>query len=124
MSTLPAPAMLSVIIPAHDEERLIGATLEALRDATAALPGGVEVIVPAPLVRVVDTVGAGDAYMAGLIDGLWSADLLGADRREQLHAMQAETVQTAMSHAARIAAIVVSRAGANPPTRNELEEPE
>lgn len=45
MSTLPAPAMLSVIIPAHDEERLIGATLEALRDATAALPGGVEVIV-------------------------------------------------------------------------------
>lgn len=37
--------MLSVIIPAHDEERLIGATLEALREATAHLAGGVEVIV-------------------------------------------------------------------------------
>ncbi len=83
---------------------------------------GVEVLVPAPLVTVVDTVGAGDSYMAGLIDGLWSADLLGADRRDRLHAVGAETVRAAMDHAARIAAIVVSRAGANPPTRSELEE--
>jgi len=84
---------------------------------------GVEVIVPAPLVRVVDTVGAGDSYMAALIDGLWSAGLLGADRRDQLHAVDAPRLTAAMSHAARIAAIVVSRAGANPPTRNELEDP-
>ena len=32
-------------------------------------------------VEVVDTVGAGDAFMTGLIDALWSLDLLGADRR-------------------------------------------
>ncbi|WP_277050983.1 carbohydrate kinase family protein [Ruania albidiflava] len=84
---------------------------------------GVEVVVPAPLVRVIDTVGAGDSYMTGLLDGLWSAGLLGADHREELHALDAETVQAVMTHAARIAAIVVSRAGANPPTRNELEDP-
>ena len=31
--------------------------------------------------EVVDTVGAGDSFMTGLIDALWSLDLLGADRR-------------------------------------------
>ena len=31
--------------------------------------------------EVVDTVGAGDAFMTGLIDALWSLDLLGAERR-------------------------------------------
>lgn len=86
--------------------------------------GGVEVTVPAPTVRVVDTVGAGDSYMAGLLDALWSADLLGAERREQLHAVDARTVADAMARAAQIAAIVVSRAGANPPTRRELEDTE
>ncbi len=31
-----------------------------------------------------DTVGAGDAFMTGLIDALWSLGLLGADRRADL----------------------------------------
>ena len=35
-------------------------------------------------VDVVDTVGAGDAFMTGLIDALWSLGLLGADRRADL----------------------------------------
>src|SRR5690554_2186049 len=37
--------MLSIIIPAHDEAPLIGATLDALADATAWLGDGAEVIV-------------------------------------------------------------------------------
>jgi fructokinase len=40
--------------------------------------------VAAMQVDVVDTVGAGDAFMTGLIDALWSLDLLGADRRPEL----------------------------------------
>ena len=40
--------------------------------------------VPALRVKVVDTVGAGDAFMTGLIDALWSLDLLGAERRRDL----------------------------------------
>ena len=40
--------------------------------------------VPARQVQVVDTVGAGDAFMTGLIDALWSRGLLGADRRRDL----------------------------------------
>ena len=85
---------------------------------------GEQVDVPSPQVAVVDTVGAGDSYMAGLLDALWSADLLGADRRERLHQLDARTTYQAMAHAATIAAIVVSRAGANPPTRRELEDTE
>ena len=34
--------------------------------------------------NVVDTVGAGDAFMTGLIDALWELDLLGAERRPTL----------------------------------------
>lgn len=90
----------------------------------AVTAAGVEVSAPAPQVTVVDTVGAGDSFMAGLLDGLWSAELLGADRREQLHQIDATTAREAMAHAAQIAAIVVSRAGANPPTRSELEDTE
>ncbi|HLR27652.1 MAG TPA: carbohydrate kinase [Ruania sp.] len=89
--------------------------------STAITSSSVEVSVAAPRVDVVDTVGAGDAFMAGLLDGLWSAGLLGADRRAALHAVDASTVHDAMARAARIAAIVVSRAGANPPTSTELE---
>src|SRR5699024_3350998 len=90
--------------------------------STAITSSGVEVTVSAPRVEVVDSVGAGDSFMAGLLDGLWSAGLLGADRRAALHAVDASTVHDAMARAARIAAIVVSRAGANPPTSSELED--
>jgi sugar/nucleoside kinase (ribokinase family) len=40
------------------------------RGCLAAGPGGVELRVPAPRVRVVDTTGAGDAFNAGLVHGL------------------------------------------------------
>ncbi|MBK5248635.1 MAG: carbohydrate kinase [Actinomycetales bacterium] len=84
-------------------------------------PAVAHVRVGSPAVDIVDTVGAGDSYMAGLIDALWAADLLGADRREALVAIDSETLRSAMEWAAEIAAITVSRAGANPPWRNELE---
>lgn len=80
--------------------------------------GQVEVL--APPVAVVDTVGAGDSYMAGLIDALWKADFLGAHRRPKLRQITARQLRSAMIAAAKIAAITVSRAGANPPTRAEL----
>ncbi|CAM3527119.1 carbohydrate kinase [Occultella aeris] len=88
----------------------------------ALTSAGVEVTVTSPRVQVVDTVGAGDSYMGGLIDALWTAGLLGAGRRQALHAIDADTLRAVMVHAAAIAAITVSRAGANPPNRNELED--
>lgn len=91
--------------------------------STALTSSGLELEVPAPSVTVVDTVGAGDSYMSGLIDALWSAELLGASRREKLHAITEQQLRTAMTWAARVAAITVSRPGADPPRRKELEPP-
>jgi fructokinase len=90
--------------------------------AFAHTAGGVRLIIPAPRVEVADTVGAGDSFMAGLIDGLWSAGLLGAHRRGALADVDAATLQRVLARCARIAAITVSRAGANPPSSTELGE--
>ncbi|MFP3580959.1 carbohydrate kinase [Arthrobacter sp. SIMBA_036] len=81
-----------------------------------------EARITAPSVDVVDTVGAGDSFMAGLLSALVDRGLDGAQNRETLRGMPAETLSAIMEHAARAAAITVSRAGANPPTRAELND--
>ncbi len=83
---------------------------------------GLVVEVATPRVVVADTVGAGDSFMGGLIDGLWSAGLLGGDRRASLHSAGAAAWVEVLTRCARIAAITVSRPGANPPTRAELDD--
>ena len=90
--------------------------------ALAMTASGLRLEVPAGSdVVVTDTVGAGDSFMGGLEDGLWAENLVGADRREALRAIDAATLERIVRHAAAIADITVSRAGANPPTRAELE---
>ncbi|MFI8525743.1 carbohydrate kinase [Promicromonospora sukumoe] len=79
-----------------------------------------EVEAVAPRVEVVDTVGAGDSFMGALIDGLWEHDLLGAARRDALNAVDADTVRQLLERCVAVAAITVSRAGANPPRRQEV----
>ncbi|GAB4084059.1 carbohydrate kinase [Myceligenerans cantabricum] len=86
-----------------------------------ALTAGDDVEVKAPVARVVDTVGAGDSFMGALIDGLWSQDLLGAGRRDALRAIGPETLGGLLERCVAVAAITVSRAGANPPRREELD---
>lgn len=90
--------------------------------ASAYLHDGRTLSIAAPKVTVADTVGAGDSFMSGLIDGLWQAGLLGAERREALRAVDDQTLTGVLERCARIGAITVSRAGANPPTRAELGE--
>jgi fructokinase len=90
--------------------------------ASAFFADGRELSIGAPAVDVADTVGAGDSFMGGLIDGLWTAGVLGADRRLDLHALDDATVRDILHRCARIAAITVSRAGANPPGSAELGE--
>ena len=91
------------------------------RGALALTSSGLRLEVPAdPSVIVADTVAAGDSFMGGLEDGLWSEGLVGAQQREALRAIDAAALERVVRHASRIADITVSRAGANPPTRAEL----
>ncbi|MDO5629802.1 MAG: carbohydrate kinase [Mobilicoccus sp.] len=76
---------------------------------------------PASDVVVIDTVGAGDSFMSGLISGLLDAGLLGGiDARQALRLADLAAVRPALDRAIACSAITVSRAGANPPTRSEL----
>lgn len=76
--------------------------------------------VTAPKVTVADTVGAGDSFMGALIDGLWGADLLGAAKRPALATIGADVLQGVLDRCVQVAAITVSRPGANPPRLAEL----
>lgn len=73
--------------------------------------------VPAGNVEVVDTVGAGDAFMSGLIDALWSQDLLGADRRAALRGIDTDALTSVLRAATLNSALTVARAGADLPDR-------
>ena len=76
--------------------------------------------VPARDVEVADTIGAGDTFGAALIDALWEAGRLDAEHREDLRSLGADERRAHLEHAARAAAVTVSRAGADPPWRREL----
>jgi fructokinase len=77
--------------------------------------------VDAPVFDVVDTVGAGDSFMAGLLSGLLDAGLLGGiQARERLRSASLADIRPAVNRALACAAITVSRAGAEPPHLAEL----
>lgn len=88
--------------------------------AQGYLRGGAGVAVPAAPVEAVDSVGAGDSFMAATLDALDARSLLGARGRAALAGVDASTATAVLTHAARAAAVTVSRAGANPPRRDEL----
>jgi fructokinase len=71
-------------------------------------------------VEVADTIGAGDTFSAAVIDALWERGRLGAAGREALRDLPADEVAEVLAHAARAAAVTVSRPGADPPYRSEL----
>jgi fructokinase len=70
--------------------------------------------------EVVDTVGAGDAFTAGLLDALARRDLLAPAGLAAVG--DAATMAAVLDDASRISSFTCSRAGANPPTRSELDE--
>lgn len=82
---------------------------------------GLELERPAVPVDMVDTVGAGDSFTAGLLHGLHRADLLGGSRGDALAGIDEATLVTVVDTAAVIAAITCSRPGSDPPTRDEVE---
>lgn len=85
--------------------------------ATGYLANGEEVHVPARKVQIVDTIGAGDTFNAGVLAKLSE---LGHLHKKALSALPASDLAQALAHGARVAAVTVSRAGANPPWPEEL----
>ena len=68
-------------------------------------------------VEVVDTVGAGDTFMAGLLTSLGDSGVLSSDK---LKTVDRKTLLDALLFARRAAAVTVCRKGANPPWKHEL----
>ncbi|TKT81184.1 carbohydrate kinase [Aquamicrobium sp. LC103] len=73
--------------------------------------------VSAPSVAVADTVGAGDTFSAGLLSSLHQTGLI---TKSAIAALCEGDLRTALEFAVRVAAVTVSRAGANPPWKHEL----
>lgn len=85
--------------------------------ATGFLADGSEVTVPAARVKIVDTVGAGDTFNAGVLAKLYE---LGKLQKTKLKSLPADALRQALTNGARVAAVTVSRAGANPPWADEI----
>ncbi|WP_309664104.1 carbohydrate kinase [Tabrizicola sp.] len=73
--------------------------------------------VAAALVKVADTVGAGDTFNAGALAALHQAGML---TKAGVASVPDAVLDAALSLGTRAAAITVSRAGANPPWAHEL----
>jgi pantothenate kinase len=87
------------------------------RGAVASTPlGSVSCI--APPVTVVDTVGAGDAFMSGALAHLHEGGLLS---RVALRTLDPSALSELLQSACLIAADTCTRAGADPPRRGDLE---
>ncbi|MEL7463011.1 MAG: carbohydrate kinase [Pseudomonadota bacterium] len=82
------------------------------------LASGEEVHVNAQQVEIIDTVGAGDTFNAGVLAKLQERDAL---TKEGLASLSTSDLRDALSLGARVAAVTVSRAGANPPWASEIE---
>ena len=77
----------------------------------------ISVTIVSPKVTVVDTVGAGDTFTAGVLSSLSKAGKL---TKSGMADLDEATLHDALSFAARAAAVTVSREGANPPWAHEL----
>jgi fructokinase len=85
--------------------------------ASGYLVDGSETSVPVKAVEVVDTVGAGDTFNAGVLAEL---DRAGRLTKANLRTLDPDVLRAALAKGADVAAITVSRAGANPPWAHEL----
>ena len=76
-----------------------------------------KVTVPSERVSVVDTVGAGDTFDAGVLASLKMQNLL---TKQQVAKLTEDQIAKVLALGAKAAAVTVSRAGANPPWAKEI----
>lgn len=76
----------------------------------------------APRIAVVDTVGAGDSFMAALMSTMVEDGALGRPALQSTQPYTERQVEGWLSFAIAAAAITCTRKGANPPTRDEMRQ--
>lgn len=97
---------------------LVVVTLGA--DGAYGLTRHAEALRGAPAVTVADSVGAGDAFTAGLLDALRRTELLGRARQSRLAAITSSELADVLDFAIEVAGMTCGRPGADPPSRAEL----
>jgi fructokinase len=83
---------------------------------------GAELTVPPIPITVADTIGAGDAFSAGLLDAMAGEDLLGPAGIAALPGLDTARLGRLLASAGLVAALTCERHGADPPRRAEVIE--
>jgi len=73
--------------------------------------------VPTKATRIVDTIGAGDSFLAAVL--VW-LDERGVSSPDEIGALTPDDMREALTFATKVAAITCGRTGADPPRRSEL----
>lgn len=80
-----------------------------------------QISLPTRAHTVVDTIGAGDSVMSGVIHALATRSLVGGGSRAKLQTLDATALTEVLGFALDCAAITVAREGANPPWLTEFK---
>lgn len=114
---VPAGSTTEKVAVLHDRGPAVVIVTRGGAGAIGYLPNGKEVQVAAAQTTVVDTVGAGDTFNAGVLAKLDQTGLLS---KERLAVLSAQELKEAMTYGVKVAGMTVSRAGADPPWAVDL----
>ena len=79
--------------------------------------GGKEISVGTELVKVIDTIAAGDSFNAGLLFDLDKQNMLD---QEKLASIDTTTLKKTLTFANQVASFTVTQKGANPPWLHQI----